>query len=191
MHGLRQDTTVISVAAHPPHRLGQRPALRKHAAFTTRPWVRSCRASPSRPTSFSRHAMGPSCDWLLADKIGMATRFPSLVYRVQAADAQRLRHRQHLLSATASGCAIVPWRRPCATIRSISPRVAFDRLFTGFTPPTAGHRPSAPRPGSASSGRTSSPGCRRPTPDSSRSWAPPTGTSSISTSTTSTPSSSG
>src|SRR4051812_24235692 len=36
--------------------------------------------------NFSRQALGPSSDWLLAQAIGSATRFPSLVYIVQSAE---------------------------------------------------------------------------------------------------------
>ncbi len=96
--------------------------------------------------TFSRVAYGPSADWLLAQQLGAATRFPSLTYLVQSG--------QHT-----NGYALdyISWR-PNPSIRNqydpptlrndpiVSPRVAFDTLFTGFTPPTAGQPPPPPDP---------------------------------------------
>jgi hypothetical protein len=95
--------------------------------------------------AYSGDPLGPSCDWLLAQKIGSATRFPSLVYMVQAANYSRY------------GRDYISWRPAPAdrgrgeapTLRNdpiISPRVAFDRLFTGFAPPTQGTAPPPPDP---------------------------------------------
>jgi hypothetical protein len=99
--------------------------------------------------NFSRYALGPSCDWVLADKIGAATRFPSLVYCVQAAE--------HTSGYTVDNISYRP--RPGKltqydppTVRNdpiVSPRAAFDQIFTGFVPPSAGQpapAPTAPDP---------------------------------------------
>jgi hypothetical protein len=95
--------------------------------------------------NFSRYALGPSCDWLLADKIGMATRFPSLVYCVQAAEHSG--YTLDTISFRPRPNRNVQYDPP--TLRNdpiVSPRVGFDQLFTGFVPPTAGQPPPPPDP---------------------------------------------
>jgi hypothetical protein len=90
---------------------------------------------------FSRYAMGPSCDWLLAQKVGAATRLPSLVYMVQSAAFSG--YTLDYISYKPRPGTYSEWEPP--TLRNdpiVSPRAAFDQLFTGFTPPTG----SAPPP---------------------------------------------
>jgi hypothetical protein len=96
--------------------------------------------------NFPSFALGPSCDWLLADKIGMATRFPSLVYRVQSADHTN-GYSMDDISYRPRAVRDPKWDPP--TLRNdpvVSPRVAFDQLFSNFVPPTAKGEPPKPDP---------------------------------------------
>jgi Protein of unknown function (DUF1552) len=140
-HGLRQDTTVISSMRIP--RTGSGNGRRYGSAGFHYETMGPIVSGVSDPTNIG-DALGPSADWVLADKIGAATRFPSLVYMAQAAD-----HSNY-------GRDYISWRpRPSPrsgqspTLRNDpveSPRAAFDRLFTGFTPPTGGTAPPPPDP---------------------------------------------
>ncbi len=147
MLGLKNDATVVSNLRIP--RTGSNNGRRYGTAGfhyeTMGPIVSGVSAFND---NFSRYALGPSCDWVMAQKIGAATRIPSLVYCVQAAE--------HTPGYTLDYISFQP--RPVKdprydppTTRNdpvISPRVAYDRLFTGFTPPAAGGggMPTAPDP---------------------------------------------
>ena len=131
--------------------------------------------------NFSRYALGPSCDWLLASKIGMATRFPSLVYLVQAAEHTNGYTLDYISFRPRTG-GNAQYDPP--TLRNdpiVSPRVAFDQLFTGFTPPTTGRTAAAARPRAGRCARTSWPACSSRTPGCSPGWAAPTGSAWTST----------
>ena len=145
MLGLRPDTTVISSLRIP--RTGTGNGRRYGSAgfhYETMGPIVSGVSDPA--DEFSRYALGPSCDWLLAEKMGMATRFPSLVYLVQSAE--------HTSGYTIDYISFRPRpnrnnRYDPPTVRNdpvVSPRVAFDRLFTGFTPPMSGVAPPPPDP---------------------------------------------
>jgi hypothetical protein len=140
MLGLRQDTTVVSSLRIPRTGTGngRRYGSNGFHYETMGPLVSGVSAFND---NFSRYALGPSCDWLLASKIGMATRFPSLVYLVQAAE--------HTNGYTVDYVSFKPAmqrdpRYDPPTSRNdpiVSPRVAFDQLFTGFAPPMNGQTP--------------------------------------------------
>jgi hypothetical protein len=140
MAGLKQDTAVISGMRIPRTGSGngRRYGGNGFHYETMGPLVSGVSETT---TTFSRYAMGPSCDWLLAQKIGAATRFPSLVYLVQSA--------QHTTGYTLDYISFQPRvvkdpRYDPPTLRNdpvVSPRVAFDRLFMGFQPPTGGGPP--------------------------------------------------
>ncbi|HEY0707262.1 MAG TPA: DUF1552 domain-containing protein [Polyangia bacterium] len=145
MLGLRQDTTVISSLRIPRTGMGNG---RRYGASgfhyeTMGPIVSGVSAYND---NFSRYALGPSCDWLVAQKLGMATRFPSLVYCVQSAE--------HTPGYTLDYISFQPKpvkdaRYDPPTTRNdpiISPRVAFDRLFNGFVPPKPGMPTEMPAP---------------------------------------------
>jgi hypothetical protein len=142
--GLKADTAVISSLRIP--RTGSGNGRRYGSTgfhYETMGPIVSGVSDPS--DEFSRFALGPSCDWLVADKIGAATRFPSLVYMVQSAE--------HTAGYTMDYVSFRPRPNPGRydppTLRNdpiVSPRVAFDRLFTGFTPPTEGAPPPPPDP---------------------------------------------
>ena len=73
---------------------------------------------------------GPTSDQLVADAIGSATTFKSLVYRVQAS--------WYLDQSAPYGRDVISYRMNGSTLTGIpstvSPRAAFDSLFVGFTP---------------------------------------------------------
>jgi hypothetical protein len=98
-------------------------------------------------STFGSYALGPSADWLLADKLGMATRFPSLVYCVQSAEHTNGYKLDHV-SYRPRAMRDPKWDPP--TLRNdpiMSPQVAFDQLFSGFVPPSArGESPPPPDP---------------------------------------------
>lgn len=141
--GLKADTTVISNLRIPRSGPGRRFGSSGFHYETMGPTV-----SGKGETSgeYSRSAWGPSADWLLAQRIGQQSRLPSLVYRAQAAE--------YTNGYTVDSISFRP--RPNRdpmwdpyTIRNdatVSPRVAFDQLFTGFTPPTMGQPPPPPDP---------------------------------------------
>ena len=141
--GLKPDTTVISSLRIPRTgaRNGRRFGSNGFHYETMGPLVSGVSALND---TFSRYALGPSCDWLLADKLGMATRFPSLVYMVQSAE--------HTTGYTIDNVSFRPApvrdaRYDPPTTRNdpiVSPRVAFDQLFTGFTPPGMGTGKASP-----------------------------------------------
>ncbi len=141
--GLKGETTVISNLRIPRTGPGRRYGSSGFHYETMGPTVSGVGETSGE---YSRSAWGPSADWLLAQQLGMQSRFPSLVYRVQAAEYT-------------NGYAVDnisfrprPNRNPMwdpYTIRNdptVSPRVAFDQLFTGFTPPTTGQPPPPPDP---------------------------------------------
>ncbi len=136
--GLKNDTTVISNLRIPRTGPGRRFGSSGFHYETMGPMVSGVGETHGM---FSRSAWGPSADWLLAQRIGAQTRLPSLVYRVQAAEYT-------------NGYTVdnISWRPRTNrnpqydpfTIRNdptISPRTAFDQLFTGFTPPGMGPPP--------------------------------------------------
>ncbi|MBL8951099.1 MAG: DUF1552 domain-containing protein [Myxococcaceae bacterium] len=140
--GLKNDTTVISGLRIPRTGPGRRFGSSGFHYETMGPIVSGVGETHGM---YSRSAWGPSADWLLAQRIGSQTRLPSLVYRVQAAEYT-------------NGYAVdnISWRPRTnrnpqydpLTIRNdptISPRTAFDQLFTGYTPPGMGP-PPAPDP---------------------------------------------
>ncbi len=143
--GLKADTTVISALRIP--RTGSGNGRRYGSTGfhyeTMGPIVSGV---SELDDAYSRYAYGPSCDWLLAERIGAATRFPSLVYRVQSAE--------HTPNHAIDNISFRP--RPDRDERwdphtvhndpVVSPRVAFDRLFSGFTPPTSGGPAPPPDP---------------------------------------------
>jgi hypothetical protein len=144
MLGLKQDTTVISSLRIP--RTGSGNARRYGSSGfhyeTMGPIVSGVSALND---NFSRQALGPSADWLLAQAVGSATRFPSLVYMVQSAE--------HTTGYTVDYISFSPHavknQYDAPTTRNdpiVSPRVAYDQLFTGFTVPAAGLPPPAPDP---------------------------------------------
>jgi hypothetical protein len=139
--GLKQDTAVISDLRIPRTGSGNGRRFGSNGFHyeTMGPLV----SGVSDPTdNFSRYALGPSCDWLLADKIGTATRFPSLVYCVQA--GAHSGYTMDTVSFRPRAQRDPQYDPP--TLRNdpiISPRVGFDQLFSGFVPPSAG-QPAAP-----------------------------------------------
>src|SRR5437773_7843207 len=84
MLGLKQDTAVISGMRIPKTGSGNGRRFGNTGFHyeTMGPLVSGMSTSDN---AFSGYPRGPSCDWLLAQKIGMATRLPSLAYMVQAA----------------------------------------------------------------------------------------------------------
>jgi len=141
--GLKGDTTVISNLRIPRTGPGRRYGSSGFHYETMGPTVSGVGETSGL---FSRSAWGPSADWLLAQQLGAATRIPSLVYRVQAAE--------YTNGYTVDNISFRPRpnRNPMYdpfTIRNdptVSPRIAFDQLFTGFTPPTTGQPPPPPDP---------------------------------------------
>jgi hypothetical protein len=77
--------------------------------------------------------MGPTSDQLVADAIGTTTTFKSLVYRVQAAWYLSVAapYGRDLMSYKPAGAGALPTPIPA----TVSPRQAFDSLFSGFVPP--------------------------------------------------------
>jgi hypothetical protein len=78
---------------------------------------------------------GPTSDQLVANAIGGDTTFKSLVYRVQAA--------WYLNTGSPSGRDLISYRRNASGTLSgipatVSPRAAFDSLFSGWVPPDPG-----------------------------------------------------
>ncbi len=77
--------------------------------------------------------MGPTSDQLVADAIGTTTTFKSLVYRVQAA--------WYLSVSAPYGRDIISYKaaaagqKPTPIPATVSPRQAFDSLFSSFVPP--------------------------------------------------------
>lgn len=145
MAGLRPDTTVVSGMRIPRAGAnnGRRFGSNGFHYETMGPLVSGVSALSN---TFSRYALGPSCDWLLADKIGMATRFPSLVYCVQSAEHTSGYAVDHI-SFRPRANRNPMWDPP--TLRNdpvVSPRVAFDQLFANFTAPTMGQTPPPPDP---------------------------------------------
>ncbi|MFO0728093.1 MAG: DUF1552 domain-containing protein [Myxococcota bacterium] len=136
--GLKDDTTVISKLRIPRTGPGRRFGSSGFHYETMGPTVSGVGETSGE---FSRSAWGPSADWLLAQEIGASTRLASLVYRVQAAE--------YTNGYTVDNISFRP--RPNRdpmwdpyTIRNdptVSPRIAFDQLFTGFTPPGSGPPP--------------------------------------------------
>jgi len=127
---LKQDITVLSGLAQVNARsLGDGPGdhARSAAAFLTG-------AHPVK-TSGSGIRVGISADQLAAEKIGQATRLPSIELGIEAGKAA---------GACDSGyaCAYsnnISWKTPSQPMpKEINPRLAFDRLFgTGGSPSTA------------------------------------------------------
>ena len=146
MLGLKQDTTVISSLRIP--RTGSGNGRRFGAnGFHYETMGPLVSGVSDLTDNFSGYALGPSCDWLVADKIGMATRFPSLVYCVQSAEHTNGYKVDNISFRPRAG---TPSKYDPPTLRNdpiVSPRVAFDQLFTGFVPPTAGQAPPPPDPG--------------------------------------------
>lgn len=139
-NGLRPDTTVISSMRIP--RTGSGNGRRYGSGGfhyeTMGPLVSG---TSDLTNKFSRYSMGPSCDWLLAQQIGVATRLPSLVYMVQSAAFSG--YTLDYISYKPRTGKYNPEYEP-PTLRNdpiVSPRAAFDQLFTGFTPPTTGGEP--------------------------------------------------
>lgn len=90
---------------------------------------------------FSRYSLGPSCDWLLAQQVGAETRLPSLVYMVQSAAFSGYTL-DYISYKPRTGKYDPMWEPP--TLRNdpiVSPRAAFEQLFTGFTPKTGTEPP--------------------------------------------------
>lgn len=142
--GLRPDTTVISSMRIPRTGSGNGRRFGSNGFHyeTMGPLVSGVSALND---NFSRYALGPSCDWVLASHVGKATRFPSLVYCAQA--AAHSGYTVDYISFRPRTGAPSMYNPP--TLRNdpvISPRVAFDQLFTGFTPPTTGGTPMPPDP---------------------------------------------
>lgn len=76
---------------------------------------------------------GPTCDQIVADAIGAETRFRSLAYRVQPCGYVG---RNEVISGNSGRLS---WRRDeSGELRGVdpivSPRLAYESLFTGFTP---------------------------------------------------------
>jgi hypothetical protein len=134
--GLKPDTTVISSLRIP--RTGSGNGRRYGSSgfhYETMGPIVSGVSDPN--DAYSGQALGPSCDWLVSEKIGKNSRFPLLVYMAQSADHSDY-HRDYISYRPSNQSRGAP------TFRNdpiISPRVAFDRLFTGFTPPTGGSAP--------------------------------------------------
>jgi hypothetical protein len=144
--GLRPDTTVVSSMRIP--RTGANNGRRFGSSGfhyeTMGPLVSGVSVINKTFPSF---ALGPSCDWLLAEKIGMASRFPSLVYCVQSAEHTNGYSMDRISYKPRTNIRNPMWDPP--TLRNdpvVSPRVAFDQLFSGFVPPTMGQVPPAPDP---------------------------------------------
>ena len=143
MLGLKDDTTVISNLRIPRTGPGRRFGSSGFHYETMGPTVLGVGETHGM---YSRSAWGPSADWLLSQQLGSATRIPSLVYRVQAAE--------YTNGYTVDNISFRPRpnRNPMYdpfTIRNdptVSPRQAFDQLFTGFTPPTGTGMPPPPDP---------------------------------------------
>jgi hypothetical protein len=90
---------------------------------------------------FSRYALGPSCDWLLAQQVGAATRLPSLVYMAQSAAFSGYTL-DYISYKPRTGKYDPMWEPPTLRVDPIvSPRAAFEQLFTGFTPKTGTEPP--------------------------------------------------
>ncbi len=132
--GLRPDSTVISNMRIP--RTGSGNGRRYGSGGFHYETMGPLVSGTSELTNkFSRYAMGPSCDWLLAQQIGAATRLPSLVYMVQSAAFSG--YTLDYISYKPRTGKYNPEYEP-PTLRNdpiVSPRAAFDQLFTGFTPP--------------------------------------------------------
>lgn len=141
--GLKSETTVLSNLRIPRVGPGRRFGSSGFHYETMGPSVSGVGETHGM---YSRSAWGPSADWLLAGQIGMQSRLPSLVYRVQAAE--------YTNGYTVDNISFRPRpnRNPMYdpfTIRNdptVSPRLAFDQLFTGFTPPVMGGPPPPPDP---------------------------------------------
>jgi hypothetical protein len=138
-HGLRPDTTVISSLRIP--RTGSGNGRRYGATGFHYETMGPIVSGVSDLTGqYDSDAMGPSCDWLLAEKIGSATRFPSLVYMAQAADHHG--YDRDYISWRPRKTRDPSYQSPAEAIEPVvSPRAAFDRLFFGFTPPMQGAPP--------------------------------------------------
>lgn len=143
--GLTSDTTVISSMRIPRSGSGngRRQGTSGFHYETMGPLVSGVSITNG---DFSRYSYGPSADWLLAQKLGSLTRFPSLVYLVQPL--------MHTNGYTLDYISF----RPNPNIRNqydpptlrndpiSSPKAAYTQLFTGFTPPMQGQAPPPPDP---------------------------------------------
>ena len=143
--GLRQDTTVISSMRIPTTGSGNGRRFGS-GGFHYETMGPIVSGTSDLNNLFSRMALGPSCDWLLAKEIGAQTRLPSLVYMVQSAA-----HSDYTLDYISykprTGQYNPQYDPP--TVRNdpiISPRAAFDQLFNGFVPPTMLGPPPPPDP---------------------------------------------
>jgi hypothetical protein len=142
--GLRPDTTVISDLRIP--RTGSANGRRYGATgfhYETMGPIVSGASDPD--DKYNGDPLGVSCDWLLSEKIGAATRFPLLAYMVQAEDHSN--YRRDYISWRPRLDRDPAWQGPSERNDPlVSPRAAFDRLFSGFTPPTPGGTPTGPDP---------------------------------------------
>jgi len=82
-----------------------------------------------RTTGRDRGCAGPTSDQIVAETIGADTRFRSLEYRVQAAGYRGGEGPRGAMSYKRDGSGTIVRNTPIA-----SPRIAYDSLFTGFTP---------------------------------------------------------
>ena len=88
----------------------------------------------TRPASIGPDCNGPTSDQLVANDAAFKgkTKFASLSYRVQA-DAYR----------GGGNVGVVSWRgKGMKNDPTVSPGLAFDNLFAGFTPPATGNMPA-------------------------------------------------
>jgi hypothetical protein len=141
MLGLKQDTTVISSMRIP--RTGSGNGRRFGSSGFHYETMGPLVSGMSHVNdNYSRMALGPSADWVVADKIGAATRLPSLTYCVQSAEHTNGYTLDYVSWKPSKGGGLPTLRND----PTVSPKVAFDQLFANFKPPVAGGPPPAVDP---------------------------------------------